>query len=643
MRARGAEESSVVRRGLGNRGPKPAPLRAGAARAARLLRGCCSPAGAGHGRAAAAGAVLAALVVLGAAPAAGAELSGERGSGRRWDSGGEGGKGGGGSPKLQGEEEGTPKGRAGGAGDWGQVRKGRERVGKRGKWEARAPKLSGRGAGLWEIVFKRLEKRKRSKSDPKTHGEDVKGEMGEGGCGVGIWAGSRSSGGAEGASPVLCPEHTGVFQYMGKSECHFVNGTEKVRCLWRFTYNREQYAMFDSEVGRFLWFTPSTHTLWSKKKKRTAVHWLRRYSYQYLSPFLTEACSLRPCSGAPQNLAGNRPRALSPPCPATEPRGSPSPSQSLPPSVVLPPVSQSEREPLMTHHAQCPALDSASQCRALHSHPSHSSPAHSQFLPSSLRDLHPLSQCPPSPPISLSVIPVVPGPFPVHSQSVLRPHHPSPLSPSSPQLIPVCPRSLPVTPSVSISLLPSSSQPGPAACSHPAEVVPGLAGAVVPNGDWTHQLPVVLETPYSQRGLTCSCQVEHVSLEHPLSRHWGRGEELGVLGETAGCAGSNWEGLGEQAVGLEGLRRGLEDTGEGGMGYWGMFGGAGLSLEGLEGDWGWKSRGWDEVGCAGKIGRSLGESWWGWEGTGRGFEGPGVEGSKRQEGLWWLLERPGRD
>ncbi|NXE69044.1 HB2L protein, partial [Calcarius ornatus] len=90
-------------------------------------------------------------------------------------------------------------------------------------------------------------------------------------------------------------------------------------------------------------------------------------------------------------------------------------------------------------------------------------------------------------------------------------------------------------PSVSISLVPSSSQPGPSRllCSvmdfYPAAIqvrwfqgqqeLSVLATDVVPNGDWTYQLLVLLETP-PQRGLSYSCQVEHVSLEQPLSRHW---------------------------------------------------------------------------------------------------------------------------
>uniref|UniRef100_A0A8D2IC21 MHC class II beta chain N-terminal domain-containing protein n=1 Tax=Urocitellus parryii TaxID=9999 RepID=A0A8D2IC21_UROPR len=34
-------------------------------------------------------------------------------------------------------------------------------------------------------------------------------------------------------------------------ECHFSNGTERVRFLERYFYNREEYARFDSEVGEY--------------------------------------------------------------------------------------------------------------------------------------------------------------------------------------------------------------------------------------------------------------------------------------------------------------------------------------------------------------------------------------------------------
>ncbi|NXG24884.1 HB2A protein, partial [Grallaria varia] len=92
-------------------------------------------------------------------------------------------------------------------------------------------------------------------------------------------------------------------------------------------------------------------------------------------------------------------------------------------------------------------------------------------------------------------------------------------------------------PSVSISLVPWRSQPGPGRllCSvmdfYPAELQVRwfqgdqelsehvVATNVVPNWDWTYQLLVMLEMPLQSR-VTSTCQVEHVSLEHPLSRAW---------------------------------------------------------------------------------------------------------------------------
>nr|SIT60175.1 MHC-class II protein [Macaca fascicularis] len=36
-----------------------------------------------------------------------------------------------------------------------------------------------------------------------------------------------------------------------KSECHFFNGTERVRFLQRYIYNQEEFVRFDSDVGEF--------------------------------------------------------------------------------------------------------------------------------------------------------------------------------------------------------------------------------------------------------------------------------------------------------------------------------------------------------------------------------------------------------
>ncbi|KAM6288955.1 class II histocompatibility antigen, B-L beta chain-like [Aegotheles albertisi] len=94
-----------------------------------------------------------------------------------------------------------------------------------------------------------------------------------------------------------------------------------------------------------------------------------------------------------------------------------------------------------------------------------------------------------------------------------------------------------VPPKVRVSLLQSGSQAQPhmLACSvtgfYPAEVeVKWFKGGqeetervvatdVLQNGDWTYQVLVLLETS-PQRGETYTCQVEHGSLQHPVSQRW---------------------------------------------------------------------------------------------------------------------------
>ncbi|XP_048149262.1 uncharacterized protein LOC125320886 isoform X1 [Corvus hawaiiensis] len=195
-----------------------------------------------------------------------------------------------------------------------------------------------------------------------------------------------------GAPPAAGEKLSTVLQEMFKAECHFINGTEKVRYMQRLFYNRQQDVMYDSDVGHYVGFTPYGEKVaraWNSnpewmEERRTAVDWYCRHNYEVSTPFSVERR---------------------------------------------------------------------------------------------------------------------------------------------------------VPPSVSISLVPSSSQPSPGRllCSvmdfYPAEIqvrwfqgqqeLSGhvVATDIVPNGDWTYQLLVLLEIP-PQRGLSYTCQVEHVSLEQPLSLHW---------------------------------------------------------------------------------------------------------------------------
>ncbi|XP_051630329.1 class II histocompatibility antigen, B-L beta chain-like isoform X2 [Manacus candei] len=195
-----------------------------------------------------------------------------------------------------------------------------------------------------------------------------------------------------GAPPAAGEELSGVFPHKGKEECHFINGTERVRFFEKLIYNREQQAHFDSDVGVFVGDTPFGEI--QARNWNSQLEWL-----EYKRSMVDRYCR--------HNYEG------------------------------ITPFSEERRVP----------------------------------------------------------------------------------------------------PSVSISLVPSSSQPGPGRllCSvmdfYPAPVqvrwfqdgqeLPEhvVATDVVPNGDWTYQVLVLLEIP-PRRGVTYSCQVEHVSLEHPLSRHW---------------------------------------------------------------------------------------------------------------------------
>nr|XP_030707950.1 HLA class II histocompatibility antigen, DRB1-4 beta chain-like isoform X2 [Globicephala melas] len=60
-------------------------------------------------------------------------------------------------------------------------------------------------------------------------------------------------------------ETPSLFMYQFKSECHFSNGTERVRFVVRHTYNREEYVRFDSDVGEYRAVT--------ELGRRTAEYW----------------------------------------------------------------------------------------------------------------------------------------------------------------------------------------------------------------------------------------------------------------------------------------------------------------------------------------------------------------------------------
>lgn len=55
-----------------------------------------------------------------------------------------------------------------------------------------------------------------------------------------------------GARPAGGEETKGFFQQMDVFECHYLNGTERVRYLHKDIYNRQQDLHFDSDVGQYV-------------------------------------------------------------------------------------------------------------------------------------------------------------------------------------------------------------------------------------------------------------------------------------------------------------------------------------------------------------------------------------------------------
>ncbi|KAM6182338.1 H-2 class II histocompatibility antigen, I-E beta chain-like [Erethizon dorsatum] len=75
-----------------------------------------------------------------------------------------------------------------------------------------------------------------------------------------------------------------------KSECHFSNGTERVRFLERHIFNLEEYARFDSDVGQFQAVTEqgeSAAKFWNRWKdaleqERATVDAFCRFNYRII-------------------------------------------------------------------------------------------------------------------------------------------------------------------------------------------------------------------------------------------------------------------------------------------------------------------------------------------------------------------------
>lgn len=86
----------------------------------------------------------------------------------------------------------------------------------------------------------------------------------------------------------IAPVLAARFMEYVKSECHFSNGTERVRFLERHIFNLEEYARFDSDVGEFQAVTErgeAAAQVWNRWKdaleqERATVNTFCRFNYE---------------------------------------------------------------------------------------------------------------------------------------------------------------------------------------------------------------------------------------------------------------------------------------------------------------------------------------------------------------------------
>ncbi|CAI5768909.1 H-2 class II histocompatibility antigen, E-S beta chain-like [Podarcis lilfordi] len=95
---------------------------------------------------------------------------------------------------------------------------------------------------------------------------------------------------SEGLGVEAPPEH---FLYQGKHECHFSNGTQRIRYLERHFFDRQELAYFDSERGKFVAVAElgePTVKAWNQDKdllrgEMAAVDSFCRHNYEIHAPF----------------------------------------------------------------------------------------------------------------------------------------------------------------------------------------------------------------------------------------------------------------------------------------------------------------------------------------------------------------------
>ncbi|XP_067399233.1 HLA class II histocompatibility antigen, DR beta 4 chain-like isoform X5 [Emydura macquarii macquarii] len=142
------------------------------------------------------------------------------------------------------------------------------------------------------------------------------------GPGRSLGAGSRWAGALLVTLTVLrtrlahCTEPEGRFVLQYKGECQYINGTERVRFLLRYSYNQQQTSHFDSELG--LWVADSELDRidvehWNKDpaglaQTRGEVDRFCRHNYGVAAPFTSDR-RVQPKVKVSPTKSGSQPHA----------------------------------------------------------------------------------------------------------------------------------------------------------------------------------------------------------------------------------------------------------------------------------------------------------------------------------------------
>lgn len=97
-------------------------------------------------------------------------------------------------------------------------------------------------------------------------------------------------------SLALAKDTSPHFLFLGKTECHFSNGTERVRFLERHFYNGAEFVRFDSDLGEFRPVNELGRPVaesWNLRKdiledRRAQVDTVCRHNYEGLKSFIVQ-------------------------------------------------------------------------------------------------------------------------------------------------------------------------------------------------------------------------------------------------------------------------------------------------------------------------------------------------------------------